>query len=217
MRLEDYEDKVSVHQAKKAATKDESNMKDQINIVHKMRMQCEQCDDYSAYSKYHLRRHVKAVHDKIRDEACGLCDFRASHKSVIKRHIKAVHDQNRDHACEICSFRTSLKYNLKMHINSVHLNIKPFACEQCNYSTANSMAHLRRHVKVVHDKVKNLACEHCTYKTSNNHALENHIMSEHQESNEIKKAEEGQKCPICHLVVESEEDLTEHLMSIHVS
>lgn len=135
----------------------------------------DQCD-YQCSSNKLLKKHVKAVHDKIKDNICPYeeCGFSASSKGDLKQHLKAVHDKIKDVECDKCEYKCSDRSSLKIHIKAVHDKIKDFECSQCDYiCSTNSL--LTCHVKAVHDKIKDFECEQCDYKCSDSCSLKRHI------------------------------------------
>ena len=54
------------------------------------RLQCSVCA-HSAYDLSALRRHVKSVHDKIRDHSCEECGMRFSVRQTLTRHMDSKH------------------------------------------------------------------------------------------------------------------------------
>ena len=70
------------------------------------KLNCEQCS-YKAYKKSAISRHVKAVHDKIKDWECAHCNFNFAHKATLLRHIKAVHERIKRFSCDDCGFKTA--------------------------------------------------------------------------------------------------------------
>ncbi len=67
-------------------------------------------------SNYVLERHVKSVHDKIKDVKCPQCDYVTSYPTHLKEHERSVHLKIKDQACHLCEFRTSIKGSLDRHI-----------------------------------------------------------------------------------------------------
>ncbi len=67
-------------------------------------------------SNYVLERHVKCVHDKIKDLKCSQCDYVTSYPTHLKEHERSVHLKLKDHSCHLCAFRTSIKGSLDRHI-----------------------------------------------------------------------------------------------------
>ena len=81
------------------------------------RFKCHQCD-YNCSKNSDLKRHIKSVHDKIKDIECPKedCDYNCSKNSTLKRHIKMVHDKIKDFECHQCDYKTSENSNLQRHI-----------------------------------------------------------------------------------------------------
>ncbi len=72
------------------------------------------------------------------------CGFSSEYKTSLNRHIKTIHDKIKDFKCNNCEFKTSRKDDLKTHIKIVHDKIKDFKCNNCEYETSTS-GHLNRH------------------------------------------------------------------------
>ena len=80
---------------------------------------CEKCS-YETKRKCDLKKHVKQVHDKIKDNFCTQCDYKASLKSDLIKHVKIVHDKIKDQCCTQCDYKFSTKYHLNRHVKSAH-------------------------------------------------------------------------------------------------
>jgi phage host-nuclease inhibitor protein Gam len=78
---------------------------------------CQQCE-YVSKRLADLKRHVKDVHDKIRDLKCHICDYKSSQSSNLKQHIKTVHSKIKDLECHICDYKTADSSNLRTHIKT---------------------------------------------------------------------------------------------------
>ena len=71
-------------------------------------------------SKRDLKRHIKNVHGKIKDNACRFCDKLFGRKDMLKRHIKLVHDKINDQTCQFCGNSFGHRALLLRHIRRVH-------------------------------------------------------------------------------------------------
>ena len=56
------------------------------------KFKCKKCS-YSSVLKHYLVQHNDAVHEKIKNKICLMCDFASSYKSDLKRHMKSVHGE----------------------------------------------------------------------------------------------------------------------------
>ena len=161
---------------------------------------------------------------------CPRCPFRTTHKPNIKVHIKTVHDKNKDFKCELCNYATSRKPVLNQHVKNVHSKIKDLFCGVCDYRTGDP-GNYRTHIRVRHDKIKDFACGNCSYKAGTRSNLVRHIKVSHSNAKstldltaeppegsivENIRKESGKICQLCKIMLESEEKLTDHLMSEHV-
>ena len=86
---------------------------------------------------------------------CHQCPYETSERSNLRRHIKAVHDKIRNHVCNDCGFSANQKANLMRHIELVHMKIKHQVCRECGY-VAHHKSRLKEHMKKVHEKIPKL-------------------------------------------------------------
>lgn len=144
-----------------------------MNETLNKKYQCEHCE-YNTNHSSHFKRHIKMVHDKIKDFHCNKCDASFSTNSCLKIHIKIVHDKIKDYHCNICDYSCSINSHLQQHIKLVHDKIKDYHCNLCDKSFSTN-GELKRHIKAVHDKIKDFHCDKCDYSCSTNGQLQRHI------------------------------------------
>ena len=80
---------------------------------------CDQCE-YKSKNKGDLKKHVKIVHDQIKDIKCEKCDYICSTITNLKQHIKQIHDRIKDVNCDICEYVCSTNSILKQHVKQKH-------------------------------------------------------------------------------------------------
>jgi hypothetical protein len=107
---------------------------------------------------------------------CVLCEYKCALNSNLQKHIKAIHDKIKDYECDLCEYKCSDNGHLQTHIKAIHDKIKDYECEKCEYKCSDN-GHLQTHIKQVHDKIKNFECDLCEYKCSKNGDLQRHILT----------------------------------------
>ena len=89
---------------------------------------------------------------------CEKCPLAYSHIASLNRHVKLIHNkikEARNQACPECAYITSRKSSLKRHLDSVHnKGSRKFKCTECPYSSAQK-AKLRKHIESRHNQGNN--------------------------------------------------------------
>ena len=85
---------------------------------------------------------------------CQLCRYQTDRPHKLKRHVKAVHAKIKDHVCSVCGRGFTFEPNLRRHMSLVHLrgNLtqeKKYFCPQCEHGFWTKYD-LRLHTKSVH-------------------------------------------------------------------
>lgn len=171
---------------------------------------CEKCPKVFKQTG-HLNRHIKGVHDEIKDHKCKQCDYGASTSINLTAHIKIMHSNNQDmFSCELCPKTFNHKSNLKVHIKGVHCRIKDNTCAVCDFSASTS-SDVKRHTKFVHLNIKEHACNKCNYSCATKQNLESHKNSIH---NEISEADKLQ-CMECGKCFIQRGHFVQHVKTVH--
>ena len=113
--------------SKKYINSDEITFKDpfeHINEIHKDVMienpkNCDCCGK-SFTRASSLKRHVKIVHEGIKDHECNHCGKSFSQARYLKTHVKSIHEGVKEHVCNDCGKSFSLAHHLKTHIKAIH-------------------------------------------------------------------------------------------------
>jgi hypothetical protein len=65
--------------------------------------------------------HGKSAHQKTKDHNGNLCDYSSAlNNANLKRHLKAVHERIWEDKRTMCDFASPQKQNLVNHVKSVH-------------------------------------------------------------------------------------------------
>ena len=170
------------------------------------RFHCEQCE-YKTSRKCDLNKHIKQVHEKIKDVECPSCEFKCSTKSQLNQHIKQVHDKIKDVHCPTCEFKCTTQGQLKIHIKAVHDKIKDVHCPTCEFK-CSTKGDLKNHIKAVHDKIKDVHCPTCEFKCSAQSDLKAHIKAVHDKIKDVN-------CPSCEFKCSTQSNLKAHIKMVH--
>mmetsp|Transcript_21961 Transcript_21961/g.60141 ORF Transcript_21961/g.60141 Transcript_21961/m.60141 type:complete len:340 (+) Transcript_21961:144-1163(+) len=70
--------------------------------------------------KGNLARHIRIVHDKVKEHVCSECGKAFGQKGDLVKHIKTIHEQERIFTCPVCNKAFSEKGNMTRHMRTVH-------------------------------------------------------------------------------------------------
>ena len=99
---------------------------------------------------------MNEVHGNQKPHKCQNCSKKFTNANILRRHNKAVHQKIKDFVCERCTnslliSKFSSKENLKIHNIKVHEDGLMLACEFCSKSYPNK-SQLNRHINSVFHK-----------------------------------------------------------------
>lgn len=162
--------------------------------------------------KSSLTRHVKSVHNKIKNHKCGYsnCDIAFTCKSDLNRHIAYKHSK-KTHLCMVknCDASFAWKTDLKNHVKHMHNDIRDYTCtvEGCN-EAFHTLTKLKRHIYCVHEDNVNINCnyEGCNMKFNLPENLKRHIKIVHMGIRYLTCANK-----MCDITFTQKADLKKHL------
>ena len=82
--------------------------------MNSKRFYCDQCEK-SYTIQPDLNRHIRTIHDGIKDYKCTQCDYACGDRGNLTKHIKQIHDKIRDVLCSKCDYRCSYWNQLNKH------------------------------------------------------------------------------------------------------
>ena len=64
---------------------------------------------------------TKVQTDEYSTHFCDKCDYAATRKEAYVKHVKVVHDRIKDFICSLCPSAFGQKAHLKAHVDNVHI------------------------------------------------------------------------------------------------
>ena len=149
----------------------------------------------------HLKNHVKAIHEKIRDKECDKCEYKSSYSHELLKHKRKTHTNTSDEC----------KEGEQVNENSLdlqrHRKEPSYKCNNCDFTSArkctlskhklmcskgldskvkrNTKSNLHQGSTVPPDgnevKAAKYGCHHCGHKTMKMKDLLDHISTCHDE------------------------------------
>ena len=81
-------------------------------------VECRLC--HKTFKQYALNRHVKTVHENVRNHQCPECGKRFAEMRRLIKHTMAVHQKLKPFKCDSCDFRCGTISNLNLHRKKIH-------------------------------------------------------------------------------------------------
>lgn len=190
-----------------------------IQAVHsEQSYSCDQCPRTFSF-KRSLDRHIKGVHDNIRDFKCEApgCEKSFCNGYELKQHTTNSHNKGdkSDRTCKIC-FKVfkKVKY-MEIHCASIHNSEPQFSCSICHrgFSFRRSMD---RHIKAIHEDRRDFKCtsEGCERAFRSRYDLNEHFNNIHALIKK-KRLYENVTCDVCEKEFSSRKVLYSHKKLVH--
>jgi len=172
-----------------------------------------------------------AIHRKLKIFECQYCGFVTDCSAAkLRKHVKEVHEEIKQYHCTECGIKVSRKYHLIRHIKAVHHKEKFWQCEDCDYKTNNQVC-FKKHKQNKHegggdcdilysvDSLQNLpkglteadlkcVCTWCVFKSNKYSVVKKHIEIHHERKKHYP-------CKECVFVGQSVDDYAEHYHTFH--
>ena len=167
-----------------------------------------------------IENHVKNFH---KERCCHECDFRTTiHKEYIRH--KNAHSKKiiRTYKCPHCSKTFASIHNMKKH-QVVHTGMREFQCNKCPYNTQKRnilLKHLELHHLIENNPEllnKFMKCDLCDFICESKKILGVHrrIHNTLATAKESQGNEGSYVCSICNGILNSRDELVEHLLLEH--
>ncbi|CAH0548722.1 unnamed protein product [Brassicogethes aeneus] len=131
---------------------------------------------------------------------CKNCSNQFFNKEFLESHEEKClkpRAKNKLFKCSMCSKSYQTKSSLLEHRKYVHKKDQQeqFKCEKCGYQTLKK-SHFKIHLKI-HDKNNQLKCNFCDYTAAKLYTLNAHLLSKHNNENNIKITSKIHSCSNC--------------------
>jgi hypothetical protein len=151
---------IKCHRCKFKAT-DPHEMVDHLELEHENdQLEPQNCPECGKSVRNSLKKHIEAVHMKIRNFFCDICGFSGYERAYLTNHMRQVH-LARSIKCPHCDFATITQFRLSLHMKNKHAEKdNRFKCDECGrfFCTNN---YLKVHIERKHKKIKAARCEIC--------------------------------------------------------
>jgi len=169
---------------------------------------CETCDWHSI-SASDVRRHISAVHRRLKPHRCLLCGRRFTQSFTLTRHIKECHDgQGRAHECHLCNKVYTSEAERDTHTEHAHRGEACHACHLCGQRFALKTSR-NLHVELAHSGTRaSYGCHVCGFQAGSQAAVTAHMEAAH--------AKWQHRCPYCLKNYRDSVALKAHVKYMHV-
>ncbi|XP_001657736.2 zinc finger protein OZF isoform X2 [Aedes aegypti] len=163
---------------------------------------CPHCEQTFRISQG-LTRHVREVHEKVRNYSCEVCGKRFGNGRNLKEH-RFLHTNEKPYGCNVCGSSFKQKASLHMH-RRTHETNRNFRCSVCARSFY-TRSKLQLH-ETTHSDVRAYACDECGQSFRSGHNLARH--------KKCHLADTSFRCHICEAVFKQKRYLMKHLNKQH--
>jgi len=203
-----------------------------VAIPRKLKIfECQYCGFVTDCSAAKLRKHVKEVHEEIKQYHCTECGIKVSRKYHLIRHIKAVHHKEKFWQCEDCDYKTNNQVCFKKHKQNKHegggdcdilysvdsLQNLPkglteadlkCVCTWCVFKS-NKYSVVKKHIEIHHERKKHYPCKECVFVGQSVDDYAEHYHTFH------KTDSYPHACTDCSFKCTNKHDLKQHYSDTH--
>jgi len=104
---------------------------------------CPECGKLVKSLAQHFRLNCSSTAQKERFP-CPICEKTFSKKDGMQKHVRHVHDNVKNILCNFCDYKTNSSFNLRLHISKMHTKEElEVECQFCNIKTRGLEYHLK--------------------------------------------------------------------------
>ena len=93
------------------------------------------CSQPAFYKIFDLHRHIRTVHEKIRNHMCYQCGKGFTNQKTLTKHISVIHqktERTEFEVCQVCDLNFASIHTLNRHIYMEHDLARKFSCDKCD-------------------------------------------------------------------------------------
>ena len=156
-----------------------SLLEDHTKRKHNSDHQCDKCE-MTFNTVKRLERHIKHVHDKIKEFICDTCGKAFQSRGNLTLHIR-IHTDEKQHECHLCGKKFLRPHHLLGHVEKTHNGLRQFPCPHCDKKYKNSSS-LNQHVEIIHLGIKKHMCDLCSKTFGQRVELTMHYARHHKDT-----------------------------------
>ncbi len=110
-----------------------------------------QISQFRNHSVTHMDKEKESVPNWFAKKQCDICHKIYADSKCLKKHVQAVHSKLKPYICQVCNHQCARKHMLEMHMRQ-HTGDKPFRCDDCEYRTGDHNSLRRHKMRHTGDK-----------------------------------------------------------------
>lgn len=158
-----------------------------------------------------VKRHIRAVHMKIKDYACHKCGFSTEFQNALLKHERQAHRNTEEYQCDLCDSTLIDRRRLLVHMRRFHCNetVKDTSLKKETPCLPILPQKVKREKSVKNEETE----EHCLQDSSEDDMIDENSTSESSIKHDTNTTEHY--CLECGFSFSSVDNLSIHMLNIH--
>jgi KRAB domain-containing zinc finger protein len=170
------------------------------------------------YCQY-LNEHINAIHLKLKNYKCEICEFATAQKCNLSEHVRFVHNKETPQiCCPDCNFKCHYPAILKKHQMRRHTKEEDkifHQCKVCQFKSVCSTT-LKYHINSVHLNIQPFSCNICDQKFASKSYFNVHLKKFHNSDGLLANLKIKRfHCDICGFKCNQDFNLQRHKKRMH--